>query len=46
MQSLPFLSDHIMKKYRKDTKKQNQQQQNLLKPGNESVRYNREDMNL
>lgn len=48
MQSLPFLSDHIMKKYRKEsTKKQNQQQQNnLVKPGNESVRSNREEMNL
>jgi hypothetical protein len=34
-----------MKKYRKETKKQ-QQQNTLTKPGNESVRNNREDMNL
>lgn len=49
MQSLPFLSDHIMKKYKKDTgnKKQSQLSQNsLIKPGNESVRLNREEMNL
>ncbi len=38
-----------MKKYKKDTKKQQQQNQaqnSLIKPGNESVRVNREDMNL
>ncbi|CAF1006447.1 unnamed protein product [Brachionus calyciflorus] len=48
MQSLPFLLDHIKKKYRKDTgKKQNQQQQqSLVKPGNESIRFNREEMNF
>ena len=47
--SLPFLSEHLMKKYKKDTKKQQQQNQaqnSLIKPGNESVRVNREDMNL
>lgn len=47
MQSLPFLLDHLKKKHRKDNKKQNQQQQtNLVKPGSESVRFNREEMNL
>ncbi len=47
LQSLPFLADHITKKYKKDNKKNPQQQiSNLLKPGHESTRYNREDMNL
>ena len=47
MQSLPFLAEHINKKYSKtNTKKQQQQQTTLLKPGNESLRYNREEMNL
>jgi hypothetical protein len=47
MQSLPFLSESITKKYRKENKKQQQQQQNVLvKPGHESLRSNREDMNL
>jgi hypothetical protein len=46
IQSLPFLSEQIMKKYRKESKKQQQQQNNLIKPGNESLRTNREEMNL
>lgn len=47
MQSLPFLAEHINKKYSKtNNKKQQQQQTALLKPGNESLRYNREEMNL
>lgn len=46
--ALPFLSEHLMKKYKKENKKQqqNQTQNNLVKPGHESVRTNREDMNL
>ena len=48
MNALPYLSEQINKKYKKDNaKKQQQTQQNmLLKPGYESIRGNREDMNL
>lgn len=47
--ALPFLSEHLMKKYKKDNNKKQQQnhpQNTLMKPGNESARVNREDMNL
>jgi NCK-associated protein 1 len=47
--ALPFLSEQLMKKCKKDNKKQQQQNQSHekpIKPGNESVRVNREDTNL
>ena len=44
MQCLPFISENLLKKQKsKDTKKA-KQQQSLPKPGNESIRSNREEM--
>jgi NCK-associated protein 1 len=44
--ALPFYSEYIMKKYKKDKKDKNSQanQPQLIKPGNESLRTNRESM--
>lgn len=47
MNSLPFLTDHIMRKYNKiKESKKNLAQNDLIKPGSESVRHNREEMAL
>ena len=41
-QCLPFINEHILKKQKSKDKK-SKQQQSLPKPGNESIRSNRED---
>jgi hypothetical protein len=46
MMSLPFLTDHIMRKYNKIKENKKNVQSDLVKPGAESVRHNREEMTL
>lgn len=46
MNSLPFLTDHIMRKYNKIKDAKKHVPADLSKPGSESVRHDREAMTL
>lgn len=46
MNSLPFLTDHIMRKYNKVKDNKKHAPNGLSKPGSESIRDDREAMTL